>query len=84
MELKKIELFILFFVVGLLEDLIAVYVSGGTITLKVLLIIGAIALLFSFIEEYVEHFYLLKDWIARKRMKGKWEKFAKGKHEKKI
>lgn len=76
MEFKKIELFVLFFVVGLLEDLIAVFVSGGTITLKVLLIIGAIAFLFSFIEEYTEHFYILKDWIARRKMKKQWKKFA--------
>lgn len=78
MELKKIELFVLFFVVGLVEDLIAVFVSGGTLSIKVLLVIAAVALAFSFIEEYAEHFYILRDWLAKRKMKKQWKKFAKG------
>ncbi|MBI4015832.1 MAG: hypothetical protein HY362_03900 [Candidatus Aenigmarchaeota archaeon] len=76
MELKKIELFVLFFFVGLIEDIIAVFVSGGKLSFEVLAIIAILAILFSFIEEYVEHFYILKDWIKRKRMIARWKKYS--------
>ncbi len=79
MKLKKLELFALFIAVNLVEDFIAIYVSGGTVTLAVFSIMILVALVFSFIEDYVEHFYRVKDWLARRKMKKQWKKFSQRK-----
>lgn len=76
MKFKKIHLFILFIAVNLVEDFIAIYISGGTVTLAVFSIMILVALVFSFIEDYVEHLYRIKNWFARRKMKKQWKKFA--------
>ncbi len=80
MQLKKIHLFVLFIAVNLIEDFIAIFISGGEFTLAVISIMILVALAFSFIEDYVEHLYRIKNWIARRRMKKQWKKFARMKH----
>ncbi len=84
MQIKKLELFILFIAVNLVEDFIAIYISGGTVTLTVFSIMILVALVFSFIEDYVEHFYRVKEWLARRKMKKQWKRFAKNRHEAKV
>ena len=80
MEFKKIHLFVLFIAVNLVEDFIAIFISGGTFTLPVISILILVALAFSFIEDYVEHLYRIRNWLARRKMKKQWKRFAKIKH----
>ena len=80
MEFKKIHLFVLFIAVNLVEDFIAIFISGGTFTLPVISILILVALAFSFIEDYVEHLYRIRNWLARRKMKKQWRRFSKIRH----